>query len=434
MTKIFISYRRDDSRETTERLHDQMIIHFGEENVFQDVDNIPVGENFRKYLQDEIAKCDVVLVVIGPDWGRIMQERAQQNNDFVRIEVESALKLGKFVVPVTVKEAKMPDMSQLPDSIQELGELNAANLRFNPHFKQDCQRLAEALKEGLARRHQQPFTPQFPVLAALTRARNFIREGKKNSDWTPFIAPVSDLKSGDVKIPDMRFCLVPTGKFMMGSDNGFDNEKPVHQQTVDKLFYIAQYPLTNAQWALGVKAKVVGEPQGEEALKWYKDPQMMNAPVVGVSWFDCQKFAVWMGCNLPTEREWEYAARGVESLNYPWGNYWDENKVVWSQNSGFKPNDVMTKPTGVSWVGASHLIGNVWEWMASLYENYPYVANNSRERDTGGRIDIRRVVRGNSWSGFQDDAHITFRFGNFPDFRDFDYGFRLVLRPLSLGV
>lgn len=113
MTKIFISYRRADSQDATDRLHDQMTTHFGDGNVFQDVDNIPFGVDFRKYLQAEIAKCDVVLVVIGTDWARIMAERAHEPNDFVRIEVESALRLGKHVIPVTIRGAVMPNPSQL---------------------------------------------------------------------------------------------------------------------------------------------------------------------------------------------------------------------------------------------------------------------------------------------------------------------------------
>ncbi|MCU0465966.1 MAG: SUMF1/EgtB/PvdO family nonheme iron enzyme [Anaerolineae bacterium] len=274
-----------------------------------------------------------------------------------------------------------------------------------------------------------PLRPD-PVQEALTRARNFIRDGKKNRDWTPFIAPLSDLKSGDVKIPDMRFCLVPTGKFMMGSDDNYDDEKPVHEQTFHQPFYIAQYPVTNAQWALAVKTKVVAEPEGEDALKWYKDPKMANSPVVGVKWFSCQKFAAWAVCHLPTECEWEYAARGIESLQYPWGNDWDADKLVWKENSEDKPNDVMSKPNSASWVGALHLSGNVWEWTASLYEPYPYVGDGSRERDA----DARRVLRGGSWIRDQDPARVAYRNHFFPYARYNNFGFRLLLRFPSLGV
>lgn len=76
MTKIFISYRRDDSQYVTDSIHDYLKAHFGDENVFLDVESIPFGVNFREYLAEQIAAHDVVLVIIGPDWARIMQERA----------------------------------------------------------------------------------------------------------------------------------------------------------------------------------------------------------------------------------------------------------------------------------------------------------------------------------------------------------------------
>lgn len=200
-----------------------------------------------------------------------------------------------------------------------------------------------------------------------TRLRNF--SGKRNADWIPFIGVFKDLK-----IPDMEFCLVPGGTFQMGSDDWrYKSEQPVHPQKL-KPYWIARYPVTNAQWRVAVTAKAVAEPQGESSLKWYHDKSMTDAPVVGVSWLEVQKFCEWLGVRLPTEPEWEFAARGVDNLRYPWGNDWDENIPVWDKNSGGKPNPVTSKPEGKSWVGAMHLSGNVWEWCSSLYVPYPYDA------------------------------------------------------------
>ncbi|MCU0475797.1 MAG: SUMF1/EgtB/PvdO family nonheme iron enzyme, partial [Anaerolineae bacterium] len=169
---------------------------------------------------------------------------------------------------------------------------------------------------------KKPEPPTDPVQAALKLARDFAKTGKRNRDWTPFLVTFSDLK-----IPKMPFCLVPTGTFQMGSDD-YDDEKPIHPQTVAEPFYIAQYPVTNAQWRVAVTAGVVGEPQTEKSKRWYDDPQMANAPVVGISWFEAHKFVQWAGCRLLTEREWEYAARGVESWVYPRGNDWDADKAI----------------------------------------------------------------------------------------------------------
>ncbi len=449
MTKIFISYRRADSQETTDRLHDQMTVYFGDGNVFQDVDNIPFGVDFRKYLQAEIAKCDVVLVVIGSEWGRLMGERADEPNDFVRIEVESALKLGKHVIPVTIRGADMPKSAHLPETVRDICWLNRAVVRPNPDFKSDCRRLADGIKaflEGVAPLTPQPPLPQGargsietpmqgargsietpvqgvrgsiaePVVEALTRARAFANTGKRNADWKPDI-----MTSSTLKISDMRFCLVPTGTFQMGNDKeAHDGAADGGQQTFNQPFYIAQYPVTNAQWTVAVKAKAVSEPEADgDALKWYKDPKMANAPVVGVSWNECQKFAKWMGCRLPTEREWEYAARGVDGLKYPWGNDFIADNVVYGGNSGGQPWDVTTQPSGASWVGALHLSGNVWEWCSSLYTAYPYADGREDLSATG-----MRVLRGGSWYFTLVIFRAACRFWVNPDYTNISGGFRL---------
>lgn len=236
-----------------------------------------------------------------------------------------------------------------------------------------------------------PPPPADPIQAALERARHF--NSRRNSDWEPFITTFDDLA-----IREISFCLVPVGSFQMGSDDGhYDHEEPVHPQTIEQPFWIARYPVTNAQWAQAVRAGAVPEPEGNTALKWYRDPALAEAPVVGVTWFMARDFARWIGVRLPTEREWEYAARGVESLRYPWGDDWDPDIPVWKQNSGGQTAPVQSRAAGQSWVGAGHLSGNVWEWTASLYQAYPYRAGNGREDDTGSRTDVRRVLRGGSW-------------------------------------
>lgn len=260
--------------------------------------------------------------------------------------------------------------------------------------------------------------PGDPVQAALERAWTF--KGKRNRDWTPFLVIFSDLK-----IPDIPFCLVPVGAFQMGS-NERSNEKPIHQQSITKPYYIAQYPVTNAQWAMGVKAKAINEPDEDFALEWYHDPEMASAPVVGVSWYAARAFASWLGCRLPTEREWEYAARGIENLPYPWGENWESNTCVWKQNSGDKPASVVNNPEGRSWVNAQHLSGNIWEWVNSEYQPYPY--NDAREGVIDTRsLNVLRILRGGSWNSYDlANFRTSYRVGNVPDLELKNAGFRLV--------
>lgn len=431
MTKLFISYRRADSQLVADRIHDHMVTHFGEGNVFQDVDTIPLGVDFRDYLRDAVNQTDAVLVVIGPDWARIMRERQLEDSDLVRIEVESALRLNKLVIPVLAMGANMPTSTQVPESIRDLCWRNAARVRPNPDFRRDCAVIAENVTSVLAKTASflsPASTPDSPVgtrhaSSALERARAFT--GQRNRDWQPYVTTFSNLK-----IPDMSFCLVPVGTFNMGSDDGrYDDESPVHSQTITQPYWIGQYPVTNAQWRLAADEGGVPEPEGVgNALKWYRDKEMADAPVVGVTWFMARDFVNWIGARLLTEMEWEYAARGVESLRYPWGNDWNPNVPIWDKNSGGKPANVTTKPEGKSWVDARHMIGNVWEWSASLYEPYPYLSNSTRERDTGDSTDALHVLRGGSWGGSDSGVlRAACRNGGLPDFRYYFWGFRLAL-------
>jgi hypothetical protein len=151
MTKIFISYRRDDSQYATDGIYMQLRGIFGEGNIFLDVGNIPFGVDFRQYLSKQIESHDVVLVIIGPEWAKIMRERASQANDFVRIEIENALQSNKLVIPVLVMGATMPDFSDLPTSVTDLQWRNSAQIRRHPDLENDCKRLADGIKSHFAK-------------------------------------------------------------------------------------------------------------------------------------------------------------------------------------------------------------------------------------------------------------------------------------------
>lgn len=268
-----------------------------------------------------------------------------------------------------------------------------------------------------------PSSDHNPLSQAIERARLF--DGKRNQDWTPFLTTFDALT-----IPDMMFCLVPVGSFQMGTDEpeyAVTTAEPMHPQTIAQPYTIAQYPVTNAQWAMGVAAGAVAEPEGI-ALNWYRDSAMADAPVAGVNWFSAQKFAAWLGCRLPTEAEWEYAARGVESLLYPWGNEWQPDWCVGLHNSGGKPWSVQSKPEDVSWVGARHLTGNVAEWTNSRYKRYPYHADDGREETTGKSLSrgFQRVLRGGSWElAYPPYFRASFRTRGNPDEWLNKWGFRL---------
>ncbi len=211
-----------------------------------------------------------------------------------------------------------------------------------------------------------------------------------NKQWKPIIQSFGDVE----------MALVPPGCFMMGSNNGLIDEKPVNKQCFYKPFWIDKYDVTNAQFnQFNGKAG--------QSSDWTGDSRPRN----NITWFEARDFCVLRGARLPTEAEWEYAARGPDNLVYPWGNNWDANKAVFSGNSGGQTADVGSKPAGASWVGALDMSGNIWQWTSSFYRNYPYDKDDGRESDTdtGGARYPARVARGGSWTDLNNDREAGLR-------------------------
>lgn len=148
MTRIFISYRRDDSADAAGRIYDWLAANFRPENVFIDVDNIPPGVDFREHLAKSVQQCDILLALIGDEWLRDKQgrQRLDDPRDFVRIEIEAALRRKIVVIPVRLHGAKMPGEAELPDALAELAFRNAIEIRHES-FRQDLERLVGALKQ-----------------------------------------------------------------------------------------------------------------------------------------------------------------------------------------------------------------------------------------------------------------------------------------------
>ena len=147
--KVFISYRRDDSAGYAGRLMDRLDREFGRDLVFMDVDAIPLGTNFSKVLHEEVAKCGVLLAVIGPNWADARDEhgnrRLDNPNDFVRIEIAAALQRNIPVIPILLEGARIPKATELPEDLKELALRNGMEIR-HASFQDDMNRLVRGLK------------------------------------------------------------------------------------------------------------------------------------------------------------------------------------------------------------------------------------------------------------------------------------------------
>ncbi len=161
---IFISYRRDDSADVSGRIYDHLVLAFGQEMVFKDVDAIPLGVDFRQHLDEVISRASVALVVIGRHWADATdaegQRRLDSSTDFVRFEIAAALARGIPVIPLLVQGAMMPKAGELPDGIQDLAFRHGTTIKQDPDFRADIERLIKGLRAHLGPTRQEAVSVQ----------------------------------------------------------------------------------------------------------------------------------------------------------------------------------------------------------------------------------------------------------------------------------
>jgi serine/threonine-protein kinase len=229
--------------------------------------------------------------------------------------------------------------------------------------------------------------------------------------------------------------LIPAGEFLMGTSDEqieellrqfpswkrkwFANEQPQHRVTVDD-FYIDKYPVTNAQFEQFVKTT---DYKAEGDWRKYFTKGKEKHPVVCVPWNDANTYCKWAGKRLPTEAEWEKAARGADGRIWPWGNAWDKSKCNSSDGGPGTTTPVGSYPAGASPYGVMDMAGNVWEWCADWYDE-KYYASAPDRNPQGPSSGTQRGVRGGSWNGIPDGARAAFRYWIDPGNWFVNYGFR----------
>ncbi|CUS33656.1 formylglycine-generating enzyme family protein [Candidatus Nitrospira nitrificans] len=227
--------------------------------------------------------------------------------------------------------------------------------------------------------------------------------------------------AADTQSSDKDMVLIPKGEFTMGSSEHSDEAQ--HQVVLDA-YLIDKFEASNARYKEFMK--VAGHP----APAYWDDPRLnkSNHPVVGVSWTDASAFCKWDGKRLPTEAEWERAAKGPQGENhYPWGHMLDPKKANYGQLVG-KTTSVDSYPDGVSGFGVYNMAGNVFEWVEDWYELKYYKespALNPRGAEKGYNFANQgpvRVLRGGSWLAPESSLHTSHRFWNQPDNNSYGVG------------
>jgi formylglycine-generating enzyme required for sulfatase activity len=227
--------------------------------------------------------------------------------------------------------------------------------------------------------------------------------------------------------------LVPAGLFVRGSDEGEPNQQPARDIWLDA-FYIDVYPVSNVRYRQFIEyiaatddhrncypaehlSSVTRELNHTPRLwargvRGFNEDRLIrlgqeNQPVVTVTWYDAYAYAGWAGKVLPTEAQWEKAARGPDARPFPWGERWDPRRA----NVGLKAGgttEVDAYPQGTSPYGVFDMLGNVWEWCLDRYDRRSYL-NGANRNPVGPQTGLDRVCRGGAWNYIQEYATATVR-------------------------
>jgi formylglycine-generating enzyme required for sulfatase activity len=487
---IFISYAKVDTYDFAIRLQDELR-QLPDVTVWMDETLIP-GESWAVQIQSEIRRCDVVVVLLSPDVNR--EPDGEKGHSFVINEIEFAQRRHKPVIPVMAQATDMPiqiatlqyiDFTHNQTiGLKRLTQEIARRVRIvdtlppTPATPVTIPRIPSAYRRiilivgiiGLAvivlaivippivniskgtptanvavlptdvasQSLAAPIPTLTPLPLTATSMSTTVPPTRTPMDIPPTnistslplgYTPIfhnSDWTSKYQTFDSIEMVLVPVGCFMMGSDDGDADEKPVTKQCIQKPFWIDKTEVTNQQY--GSTGRIKGD----------------NHPRDSVTWFKARDFCKSRNERLPTELEWEYAARGPDSFVYPWGNDFVPDNLVYYVNSGTSSLDVGSRPNGHSWVGAFDLMGNVWEWTSSLYGkswhtspssgliifdsifSYPYMSNDGREVTASSDFNTIHVRRGGSWYGVIGVVRASTRDGAWSSYDLSDMGVRCV--------
>ena len=245
-------------------------------------------------------------------------------------------------------------------------------------------------------------------------------DATNTSSSTPFSAEIKDVKG-------VPMALVSAGEFTMGHEWFYaSNEKPEHQIYLDA-FYMDKYEVTNALYKDCIEAGGCTLPQNSSSntrSSYYDNSEFNDYPVVYIDWSQSKAYCEWRGASLPTEAQWEKAARGADERSYPWGEGLDCDKANYSHCKSGDTTPVGSYENGKSPYGIYDLSGNVWEWVADWYDSN-YYANSPSTNPLGPASGQYRILRGGA-SGYYNyygpTAYARNKYSQ--EFGSFNIGFR----------
>lgn len=472
-SKVFISYRRDDSRYQARIIHAAFCHVVARDNVFMDVASIPPGANFRKILKSWVEQCEVLLALIGPGWidavdPRTGLRRLDNPSDFVRIEIGEALARGIPVVPVLLDGAALPEPERLPDDLKELVDRQAELVEYRS-FDADVERLIRKLRLGGA-----PFAPSRPQAPPVPSARSVPPAARGDAATVPLGAsvtvpvaatpsparpalPVDEAQlraEGRIRVtapfvhgapggwllpgggreewfrdiyvgPEM--VIVPAGGFKMGSPESemhrSADEGPQHSVVIARPFAVGRHAVTRRQFAAFVGA--TGHKTDGGAYVWKGDhhehdvagswrapgfEQDDDHPVVCVSWADAQAYVAWL--SLQTGKSYRLPTEAEREYVTRAGTttpYWC-GATVDAKVANFRSDLVAAMGGRGATVAAASLQPNAWG-LHSVHGNvWEWCADHWHDSYGGAPVD------GSAWLTGGDAGRRVVRGGSWLNF------------------
>lgn len=343
----------------------------------------PSGKRETNAKGDVVGEISDSLIVTGS--GNIINVGNQKKNETEKPQSKK------------VKPSRKQNTAIIVAVIGLVGTIIAA-LLISPLIEKLLSPAPSATESAIVTLTSRPTTPTQSVESSQAPAESF------TSTSTPLPTEIIDAKG-------VSMVLVPAGEFIMGNNNENDNQKPVHRVYLES-FYIDKYEVTNALYEICLDVSVCSPLKSESSNtrpNYYGNTQYKDYPVVYVDWFQAKTYCEWRGARLPTEAEWEKAARGTDGRTYPWGENINCTRANYNNCRG-DTTQVGIYESGKSVYEIYDLAGNVWEWVGSAYEEYPYVASDGREKFNNQSIWIQR---GGSWNFGSVETMTTFRGWNY---------------------
>jgi formylglycine-generating enzyme required for sulfatase activity len=435
LPKFFITHSWKDiefTRKLCQDLNDAGL------NGFFDERSVRPGKSIPKRIEQGIEQCDVYIPVLSPH---------ALKSSWADWEIDMAIMMNReqgrpHIIPVIAEKCEVPRRLRHILYVDFVGRYDDA--------------LNELLTKGFGLPPKPPPvvavpsappkvpapTPALPgwlvpvatvtaviIVACILLGTivNSILNTQPTATPAHFVTATPPLGVGSTKISPIdgaTMVYVPAGEFLMGS-NDYDDEKPPHTVYLDA-FWIDKYEVTNALYKKCVSAGKCQPPTSTRSFSrdaYYGNSQYDNYPVIYVTWENANQYCTWANKKLPTEAQWEKAARGTDGRIYPWGNTFDKNLLNSAEGGKGDTTAVGSYPAGASPYGAMDMAGNVWEWVADWYDAN-YYKNSASRNPTGPTSGLYRVLRGGSWDSDSLVVRAAYRHLSVPVYRGSDVGFR----------